>query len=122
MANTLTKAGSTESLSCCVGGSRGGGIGCYLPVGGVSVEEELAEVTQVVHSTHFVVQLRVHNQVEVVVDLLNLCEVLVLHAATSLALGAVLRRVGEKDLVDYNVVDVDLLLGQLDGQSLGLVH
>ena len=59
---------------------------------------------------------------EVVVDLLNLRQVLVLHASASLALGAVLAGVREQDLVDDDVVDVDLLLGQLDGESLRLVH
>ena len=59
---------------------------------------------------------------EIVVNLLDLSEVLVLHASTGLALGAVLGGVWEQDLVDYNVVDVDLLLGQLDRQSLRLVH
>ena len=59
---------------------------------------------------------------EVIVNLLDLCEVLVLHAASSLALSAVLIGVGEENLVDYNVVDVDLLLGQLNCKTLRLVH
>ena len=59
---------------------------------------------------------------EIVVNLLNLCEVLVLHSATSFALGAVLGRIGEQNLVDYNVMDIDFLLGQLDSQSFSLVH
>jgi len=53
--------------------------------------------------------------VEVVVNLLNLCEVFVLHAASGFAFRAVLAGVREEDLVNYDVVDVDVLLGQLDG-------
>ena len=59
---------------------------------------------------------------EVVIDLLNLSEILVLHTATSFAFGAVLVGVREENLVNDNVVDVDLLLGQFDRQSLCLVH
>lgn len=79
-------------------------------------------MSQVVHATHFIVQLRVDHQVEVIVNLLNLCEVLVLHSTSSLALGAVLARVGKKYLVDYNVMDVNLLFGKLDRQAFSFVH
>ena len=48
---------------------------------------------------------------EIVVNLLYLCEVLVLHSASSLAFSAVLGGIREQDLVDYNVMDVNLLLG-----------
>jgi len=86
------------------------------------VEQELSEVSKVLDTTHLVVKLRVDWQVEVVINLCNLCEVLVLHLPTSLALAAVLGGVGEQDLVDYNVVDVDFLLGELDGETLSFVH
>lgn len=59
---------------------------------------------------------------EVIVDLLDLCQVLLLHAATSFAFGAVLRWVWEEDLIDYNVMDINVLFGQLDGKSLSLIH
>lgn len=52
---------------------------------------------------------------EVIVDLFDLCQVLLLHAATSFAFGAVLRWVWEEDLIDYNVMDINVLFGQLDG-------
>ena len=79
-------------------------------------------MTEGVHTTNLVVKLWVHYQVEVFVNLLNLGEVLVLHAAPGLALGAVLARVREEHLVDDNIVDVNVLLGELDGQTLCLVH
>ena len=59
---------------------------------------------------------------EVIVDFLDLCEVFVLHSATSLALGTILVWIWEQDLVDYNVMNVNFVLGELDGQPLCLVH
>ena len=59
---------------------------------------------------------------EVIVDLLDLCEVFVLHSATSLALGTVLTGVWEQDLIDYYVMNINFVLGELDGQPLCLVH
>ena len=79
-------------------------------------------MTQVVHATNLVVKLRVHYKVEIFVDLLDLREVLLLHAAPCLALGAVLSWVREEHLVDDDVVNVNVLLGELDGQTLSLVH
>ena len=77
---------------------------------------------QVIHASDLVVKLRVSHQMEVVINLLYLSEVLVLHAASSLALGAVLGRIREQNLVDHDVVDVNLLLGKLNRQTLRLVH
>ena len=48
---------------------------------------------------------------EIVVNLLYLCEVLVLHSASSFAFSVVLGGIREQDLVDYNVMDVDFLFG-----------
>ena len=59
---------------------------------------------------------------EVIVDFLDLCEVFVLHPATSLALCAVLTGVWEQDLIDYYVMNINFVLGELDGQPLCLVH
>ena len=59
---------------------------------------------------------------EVIVDLLDLCEVFVLHSATSLALGTVLIGVWEQDLVDYYVMNINFVLSKLNGQSFCLVH
>ena len=59
---------------------------------------------------------------EVVVDLCYLSEVLFLHFTPCFALAAVLLRIREQDLVDYNVVDVDLLLRKLNCKSFCLVH
>ena len=105
---------------CCA--CVGGGAVSLIPFGSVSLEKQLAEKSEVVHATHLVVELWVDNQVEVIVNLLNLCEVLVLHLASGFALSAVLPRVREQNLVDYNVMDVDFLFGQLDRQPFRLVH
>ena len=78
------------------------------------MEQELTEVPEVVHTSNLVIELWVNCKMEIIVNLLNLCEVLVLHSAASLTLGAVLAGIWKQDLVDYNVVDVDILLGQLD--------
>ena len=59
---------------------------------------------------------------EIIIDLRNLSEVLLLHFASSLTFATVLGRVREEHLVDDDVVDVNLLLGQFDGESLCLVH
>lgn len=77
---------------------------------------------EVIDATDLIIQLGIHYQVEVVVNFLDLSEVLVLHAAARLALLTVLSGVGEQDLIDHDVVDVDLLLGQLDSETLSLVH
>ena len=82
----------------------------------------MSEVSKIVHATHFIVELGVDNQMEIVINLLDLCEILVLHSTASLALGAVLARVWEQDLVNNNVVNVNFLLGELNSQSLSLVH
>ena len=61
-----------------------------MPLGRVAFEEKLTEMPKVVDTAHLVVKLRVNRQVEVVIDLLNLSEVLVLHASARRALTAVL--------------------------------
>ena len=86
-------------------------LSIFLPLRCVTFEEKLTKVAKRVHTTHFVIELGVDHQVEIVINFLDLCEVLFLHLSSSLALGAVLRWVWEQDLVDYNVVDVDVLLG-----------
>ena len=79
-------------------------------------------MTKIVQATDFVVQLWVNDEMEIVIDLGNLSEVLFLHSSSGLAFGAVLRWIWEQNLVDNDVVDVDLLLGELDSQTLGFVH
>jgi hypothetical protein len=58
--------------------------------------------------------------VEILIELQNLVEILLLHLGTRLAHPAVV--FGEENLVDYDVVNVDLELGELLDQTLGLVH
>ena len=73
-------------------------------------------------ATHLIVQLGVDSQVEIIINLSYLGEVLLLHFTPCLTLTAVLLRIWEQDLVDDNVVDIDLLLGELNCKSFRLVH
>jgi len=59
---------------------------------------------------------------EVVVDFLNLSQVLVLHLSPCNALSAGLIRIREQHLVDYDIMNIDLLLGKFNGQTLSLIH
>jgi len=59
---------------------------------------------------------------EVVVNFLNLSQVLVLHLSPRNALSAGLIWIWEQYLVNYDIVNVDFLLGQFDSKSLGLIH
>ena len=93
-----------------------------MPLRSITIEQETAVVSEAFHTTHLIIELWVYNKMEVIVDLLDLCEIFILHAATGLALGAVLGWIREQDLVDYYVVNVDFVLGKLDGQPLRLVH
>jgi len=93
-----------------------------LPFRCVSLEQKLTELLQTLYSAHFVVQLRVDGNVEIVIDLSDLSEVLLLHLATGDALLARAVRVWEKNLVDYDVVNVDFLFCQLASQSFCFVH
>lgn len=68
------------------------------------------------------VELRVDDDVKVVVDLLDLSEVFVLHFSPGLALFAIFGRVWEKNLVNDDVLNVYLLLSELDCQPLRLIH
>ena len=59
---------------------------------------------------------------KVVVDFLDLSQIFVLHLATCYALFTILSWVGEQNLIDHDVVNVDLLLRKLDCESLSFVH
>ena len=77
---------------------------------------------QTFNASDFVVKLRVNNQMEVIVNLLNLCQILVLHFASCHTLFAALVRIGEENLIYDYVVNVDFLFSQLYRKSLRLVH
>lgn len=57
---------------------------------------------------------------EIVVEILDLAEILPLHFVARLTLEAV--GVWNHDLVDYDVPDVDVGLGQLLAESFSFVH
>jgi len=93
-----------------------------LPFGSVTLEQKISKVLKVVNASDLVVKLGVDDQMEVVIDFLDLSKVFVLHLASCFAFGAVLGGVREKNLVDDDVMDIDLLLGKFNSKSLGLVH
>ena len=59
---------------------------------------------------------------KVIVNFLNLSEVFVLHFSSGLALLAVFARVWEKNLVNDDVLNVDLLFSKLYCKPLRLIH
>lgn len=75
-----------------------------------------------INATNLLVQHRIDSDVEIVVDFLNLDQVFILHFSTGLAFWAILRRVGEQNLVNNNISNINLLLGQLNTKSLSFVH
>jgi len=82
----------------------------------------VSELFETLDPADLVVQLGINCQMEIVIDLCDLSQILVLHLPAGNALLAGFIRVGEQNLVDYNVVNVDFLFSEFDGQSLGLVH
>lgn len=85
-----------------------------LPFRFIAFEKETAEVSELVKASDFVIELWVDSDVEVIEDFLNLCHVFVLHFSSGYALLAIHLWVGEEHLVDDDVVNVDVLFGQLD--------
>lgn len=84
------------------------------------LQEEGAEMLQVLSPSNFFFLQRHDHDMEVLIELNDLVEVLFLHLGPGCAhLASVL---GKEDLVYYDVVDVDVELGQLLDQPLGLVH
>lgn len=59
---------------------------------------------------------------KVIEHFLNLTHVLLLHLSSCDALFAIGLWIREQDLVDNNVSNVDILFGQFNGKSLGLIH
>ncbi len=59
---------------------------------------------------------------EVIVDFLDLGQIFVLHLAPRYAFFTILSWIREQNLVDHDVVNVDLLLGKLDCETLSFIH
>ena len=76
----------------------------------VAFEEKFAELSESIKTSDFLVKLGVDDQVEVVIDLMQLCDVLILHLSSCGALTARAVSLWEADLVDHDVVDVNLKL------------
>lgn len=94
----------------------------FLPFGFVALKKQFAEGPEALSSADLIVELGVNRQVEVIVDFSDLSQVFILHLAARSALLAILRGVWEQYLVDNDVVDIDLLFGEFNRQSFGLVH
>ena len=84
------------------------------------MQQHLAEPLQLLHASHLLVLQRHYHHVEILVQLQDLVEVLLLHLGTCLAHPALI--VGEQDLVDDDVVNVDVKLRQLLNQALSFIH
>lgn len=93
-----------------------------LPLRCVPIEKQTSELLQQLESSYFLFKLGIHSDVKVVIYFLDLQQVLVLHFSPRKALLAGCSRVWEENLVDDDVPDIDLLLGELDSQPLRLIH
>jgi len=88
----------------------------------ISFEKKFPELSQSVQASHLLVELGVHDQMEVVVDLVKLCDVFVLHLPSCEALSAWRCSLWEAHLVDYDVVDIDFEFRKLYSEALCLVQ
>ena len=71
---------------------------------------------------HFLHQERDLHYIKLIVQLLNLLQILPLHAPPRIALLALVALLGEQQLIDDNGVGVDVIRGQLLDHALGLVQ
>jgi len=74
----------------------------------VTLEEQFSESSQFLEASDLLIKLRVDDNVEVIVDLVQLCNVLVLHLSSGCAFAAWTFGLWKAYLVDDNVVDVNL--------------
>lgn len=83
------------------------------------LQQHGAELLEFLGPSHFLFQQRHHSQMEIRVEVDDLVQIFLLHLGPRFAhLALVLR---EQYLVDHDVPDVDLELGQLLNQPLGLI-
>ena len=93
-----------------------------LPLWLISIEQQRAEVLEMLKSSDFCIKLWIDSNVEVIVNFLDLSQVLVLHLSSGSALLAWVCRIWEENLVNDDVSNVDFLLCKLDGQSFCFIH
>lgn len=84
------------------------------------LQQHLTKPLQLLHASHFLILQRHYHHMKVLIKLQYLVEVLLLHFGTCIAHPAVIIR--EEDLVDDNVVDIDVELGQLLNETLSFIH
>lgn len=77
----------------------------------IAFEEKFAECPQLVKPPDLLIELRVDDEMEVIVDLVKLCDVLVLHLSAGCALPAGAVGLREAYLVYHDVVNIDLKFG-----------
>ena len=87
----------------------------------IAFEKKLSIFSEAVETSNLLIKLRVYDQVEVIIDLLELSDVFILHLSTSSALPAWMILFWEANLVDNNIVNVNLKLGKLDSQSFSFI-
>jgi hypothetical protein len=87
----------------------------------IAFEKKLSIFSEAVETSNLLIKLRVYDQVEVIIDLLELSDVFILHLSTSSTLPAWMIRFWEANLVDNNIVNVNLKLGKLDSQSFSFI-
>ena len=80
----------------------------------IAFEKELTELFKFLNTSYLLVELRVHREVEVIIYLIELRDVFVLHLSACSALPARVICLGEANLVDNNVVNIDFELSQLN--------
>ena len=87
----------------------------------VAFEKKLSIFSEAVKASNFLVKLRINDQVEVIIDLLELSDVFILHLPPGRAFPAGVIGLREADLIDDNIVNIDFELGEFDGESFSFI-
>ncbi len=72
----------------------------------VSFEEKFTIFSELFDASHFLIELWIDHEMEVVIDLLQLCDIFILHLSTGSALAARVLRFRETYLVYDNIVNI----------------
>ena len=83
----------------------------------VALEEQLPILSETVKASDLFVKLRIDNQMEVIVNLLQLSDVFILHLSACSALSARMVCLREANLIDNDVMNVDLKLCKFNSKS-----
>jgi hypothetical protein len=89
----------------------------------IGFDQHLGEVRDLLSAANFLNEKRHLDDVEVLaVEVVDLLEVLLLHLAAAVALGARVRGAGEEQLVDDDGAGVDFVVAELLDHALGFVE